>query len=194
MKQKRFVCFVASFLLSVILIGCAPSASTIVSLSRERYSPNINHENYTNYKGKVILLASIIDKSGTPNLAYYSPDRTVGYQLFYTSSATINQPVVSFFWYALQKGFERAGIVITPGDPIYDAEMTIILRSVSDREIVFDVLFTKMGKRLYKHTYSVKSHGAPTNDVAVLEKRAYEMIDGMVLSILEDPDFKKVAS
>lgn len=194
MKQKWFVCFVASILLCMILIGCAPSASTIVSLSRERYSPNINHENYTNYKDKVILLASIIDKSGTPNLAYYSPDRTVGYQLFYTSSSTINQPVVSFFWYALQKGFERAGIVITPGDPIYDAEITLILRSVSDREIVFDVLCTKMGKRLYKRTYSVKSNGAPTNDVAVLEKRAYEMIDGMVLSILEDPDFKKILS
>jgi len=127
-------------------------------------------------------------------LAYYSPDRAVGYQLFYTSSSTINQPVVSFFWYALQKGFERAGIVITPGDPIYDAEMTIILRSVSDREIDFDVLCTKMGKRLYKHTYSVKSHGAPTNDVAVLEKRAYEMIDAMVKTILDDPDFKKILS
>ena len=58
--------------------------------------------------------------------------------------------------------------------------MTIILRSVSDREIDFDVLCTKDGQTSIQAHLFCKSHGAPTNDVAVLEKRAYEMIDAMV--------------
>ena len=106
----------------------------------------------------------------------------------------MSQPVVSFFWYALKKGFDHAGIIIEESSPIYDAELIMTFRSVTDREIIFDVLFTQMGRKLYTKTYSVKSPNVPTEDVSVLEQNAYGMIDSMVKTILDDPDFKKIFS
>jgi hypothetical protein len=195
MTLKSFrVNFIACVLIVFFMAGCAPTANTVVKLSRDRYNPNINFEEYKTYSGKTILFSSIIDKSGTSNLAYYNPEKTVGYQLYYTSSAFVNQPVISFFWYALQKGFESAGIDIETSGPVYDAELTIIFKSLTDKEIQFDALGTKMGRLLYKKHCVVRTPDVTTTDTTVLEKRAYGMIDSMVKAILDDPDFKKIFS
>ena len=195
MRLKRFKVYFAAYVLIIIfIVGCAPMANTVVELNRERYSPNINLENYKFYSGKTILFSSIIDKSGTPNLAYYNPDKTVGYWFFYTSSSSMNQPVISFFWYALQKGFEKAGLNIVTAGPVYDAELTIIFTSLTDKEIQFDTLGTKMGTLLYKKHCIVSTPDVQTTDTTVLEKRAYDMIDSMVKTILDDPNFKKMFS
>lgn len=195
MTSKGFkVNFIACVLIVLFMAGCAPTANTVVTLSRDRYSPNINVEEYKTYIGKTILFSSIIDKSGTSNLAYYNPDKTVGYQLYYTSSAFVNQPVISFFWYALQKGFEHAGLKVETSGPVYDAELTIIFTSLTDKEIQFDVIGTKMGALLYKKHCVVRTPDVKTTDTTILEKRAYGMIDSMIKTILDDSDFKKIFS
>jgi len=194
--QKIKINLIASFLIALFLVGCGPMVNTTVILNRDKYTPKLNPNDYKALSGKRILFHSIVDKStNTTNLSYYNPEKTLGYSLYYKNPGnSMAQPVVSFFWYALQKGFERAGIVITPGDPIYDAEMTMTFRSVTDREVVYDVVFTKMGKLLYEKTYTVKTPSISTDDVTALENRAYDMIDAMVKTILDDPDFKKVVS
>jgi hypothetical protein len=195
MKLKWFkIYFIAYAIIITFIVGCGPIANQIVMLSRDNYVSKINPDDYKVFQGKRILFHSIIDKStNTSNLAYYNPERTVGYGLYYKSPGDgWAQPVVSFFWYALKKGFDHAGIIMEESSPIYDAELTITFRSVTDREINFDVIFTKTGKLYYQKNYSVKSPDVQTINNAVLEERAYGMLDSMVKAILDDPDFKNM--
>lgn len=197
MKLKGIkVYFIAYFLIVFFIIGCGPVVNTTVMLGRDNYVSKIKPEDYKVLQGKRILFHSIIDQStNTSNLAYYNPEKTIGYKLYYKAPGEgMSQPVVSFFWYALKKGFDHTGIIIEESSPIYDAELIMTFRSVTDREIIFDVLFTQMGRKLYTKTYSVKSPNIPTEDVSVLEQNAYDMIDSIVKTILDDPDFKKMFS
>jgi hypothetical protein len=192
--QRIKVHFIACVLIVIFIVGCGPTANTIVQLGRQKYISHINPEDYKTVQGKRILFSSIIDKStNTENLGYFNPERTVGYQLFYgLPDQGMPQPVVSFFWYALKKGFDHAGIIIEESSPIYDAELTMTFRSVTDREINFDVIFSRLGGLFYQKNYSVKNPNGQTTDKSVLEQRAYSMIDSMVKTILDDPDFKKM--
>ena len=197
MRSRSFkVYFIAYVLIIFFVVGCGPVVTTTVTLNRDKYTSTLNAKDYEAVHGKRILFHSIIDKStNTSNLSYYNPEKTIGYNLYYKSpDSSMAQPVVSFFWYALKKGFDHAGIVIEESSPIYDAELTMTLLSVTDREIKFAVLFTKMGRIIYNKDYSVKSSDVKTGDVSVLEQRAYGMIDSMVKAILDDPDFKKMFS
>lgn len=197
MTLKSFrVNFIAIVLIVFFIVGCGPVVTTTVTLNRDKYSSTLNPKDYEAVQGKRILFHSIKDKStNTSNLSYYNPEKTIGYSLYYKSpERSMAQPVVSFFWYALKKGFDHAGIIIEESSPIYDAELTMTFRSVTDREINFDVIFTRMGKLIYEKNYSVKSPDVKTEDVSVLEQRAYGMIDSMVKAILDDPDFKKMFS
>jgi len=54
------------------------------------------------------------------------------------------------------------------------------------------MLVTKIGKLIYKQDYVVKMPEAQSKDHAVLEQRAYGMLDSIVRTILNDPDFQKV--
>lgn len=195
MTSKTFkVYFLAYVLIIIFMVGCGPTANTIVQLGRDKYVSQINPEDYKTVRGKRVLFSSIIDKStNTENLGYYNPERTVGYQLYYTlPDRGMAQPVVSFFWYALKKGFDHAGIIIEESSPIYDAQLTMIFRSLTDREINFDVIFTRMGSLFYEKNYTVMNPDVQTTDKSILELRAYSMIDSMVKTILDDPDFEKM--
>lgn len=183
---------IAYMLMTLLITACAPVTNTVVTLSRDRYTPKLNLDDYKIYNDKTILLSSIEDKSGTPNMWYYNPDKTVGYQLFYASSSSINQPVVSFFWYALQKGFEHTRINIVTTGPVYNIELSITFTSLSDKEVQFDVVASKRGRLLYNRHHIVRTQDMQTTDTTVLENRAYEMIDAMVKAILDDPEFRKI--
>ena len=102
----------------------------------------------------------------------------------------MQQPVVSYFWYALKKGFECAGIRIFSYG-LYDAELSLIFKSLTDEEIKFTMIVTKIGKLIYQHDYVIKMPEAQSKDHAVLEQRAYGMLDSIVRTILDDPDFQK---
>jgi len=193
MTSKGFkIYFIVYVMVVLFVVGCGPAVNTTVKLGRDNYVSKINAADYKVFQGKKILFHSILDKStNTSNLSYYNPEKTIGYDLYYKSHGEgMAQPVVSFFWYALKKGFDHAGIVIEESSPIYDAELTMEFQSVTDREIIFDVYFTRMGKLIYKKTYSVKNLDAPTEDYSILEQRQYDMIDAIVKTILDDPDFK----
>jgi hypothetical protein len=161
-------------------------------LNREKYDCKLNPDQFIQFKGKRILFASIDDKStNTSNLAYYNPERTVGYQLFYSSTHAMPQPVVSYFWYALQKGFECAGVKIEEGGPVYDAELALTIRSLTDEEIKFQALLTKMGQLACNKDFVIRMPKVETNEQSALEQRAYRMLDSIVTTILSDPDIQK---
>ena len=195
MISKWFkVYFTVYFLIIIVMVGCVPYANTFVQLGREKYVSQVNPEDYKMVRGKRILFNSMEDKStNTHNLGYFNPERTVAYHLYYgLPDQGMPQPVVSFFWYALKKGFEHAGIIIEESSAIYDAELTIIFRSITDREINFNVIFSRVGVLFYQKNYSVITPEVQTTDKSVLEQHAYSMIDNMVKVILDDPDFNKM--
>lgn len=190
MKNLSIRIFFIAVFLAATLYGCGPLTSTTVTLNREIYSSQIKPEEFASLKGKRILLGSIADQSSnTTNLNYFNPEKTVGYRLYYTSPQnSMAQPVVSFLWYTLKKGFEQAGIVVVEDGPLYDAEIYMTLQSVTDEEIRFNALVTMKGAELYKKDYAVRAAGEKTTDVAVLEQRAYAMFDDIVRVVLKDAE------
>lgn len=191
-RQTAFILFLLVFSL---LIGCAmPSPNRMVKLDRERYICKIDPAPYSKLQGKRILLSTIIDKStNTSNLSYYNPSQTIGYELYY-SSTSMRQPVVSFFWYSLKKAFECAGIRIEEHGPIYDAELYLAFNSLTDEEIIFSAILSKMGKVLYSRDHIIVMPKVKTEEDSVLEQRAYRMLDAITTTILNKSEFQKAVS
>jgi len=186
------ICSICVLVSALIIYGCGPYTNNIVDLNRDNYICKINTTQFNNFQGKRILLSTIIDESkNTSNMGYYNPDKTIGYRL-YSAENTLQQPLVTYFWYSLKKSFECAGVRIEEYGPIYDAELSLIFKSLTDEEIKFTMLVTKIGKLIYKQDYVVKMPEAQSKDHAVLEQRAYGMLDSIVRTILNDPDFQKV--
>lgn len=182
-----------ALLLTVLaMTGCAPYARMVVPLNREKYVCKNDPAKFTLFQGKRILLTTIRDESkNTSNLAYYNPEGTVGYQLFYSSRHEVQQPVVSYFWYALKKGFECVGVRIEEYATIFDAELSLIFLSLTDEEIQFRTLLTRKGVLTLQKEYAVTMPRVATVDKDLLEERAYRMLDAIVATILNDPDFQK---
>lgn len=189
-RKVFFVVF--SAIVFLMFFGCGPLTSTVIQLNREKYNPQINPSDYSSLQGKVILFDSIEDKStNTTNLAFFNPEKTIGYQLFYSSQHTLSQPVVSFFWYSLKKGFEQAGIKIIEGGPIYDAELLMTISSLTDEEIHFNILLTQKGKPFYRKDYVVAVQKTTIKDPEFLERRAYSMLDSIIHAMLDDKNFQE---
>lgn len=193
MKASYRVIVLVGLLLAVLMMsGCAPYSRVVVPLNRDSYICQNDPGQFSRFQGRRILLTTIRDESkNTSNLAYYSPDGTVGYQLFYSNEHTIQQPIPSYFWYALKKGFECVGVRIEEYGPIYDAELSLTFLSLTDEEIQFRALLNRQGELLLQKDYAVTVPRLPGIDKGLLEARAYRMLDGIVATILGDPDFQK---
>ena len=193
MKSRYLVAIrsICILVCTLTICGCGPWTNNIVDLNRDRYVCKINPAQFNNFQGKRILLSTIIDESkNTTNMGYYNPDQTIGYRLFYTKNS-MQQPVVSYFWYALKKGFECAGIGVEEHGTIYDAELSLIFKSLTDEEIKFTMFLTKVGKLIYQQDYVVKMPKVASKKHVVLEQRAYRMLDSIVKMILNDPGFQE---
>ncbi len=188
MRPARYAVLLILLLALAAVNACGPLTSTVVVLNREYYSPDLNPAEFRHLRGQRILFGSIEDKStNTENLSFYNPEQTVRYKLYYSASQnSMAQPVVSFFWYALKKGFEQAGVNIVENGPLYDAELYMIITSLTDEEIQFTALFTKVGIEPHAKNYVVRIAGDKTTDPVVLEDRAYSMLDAIVKAILSD--------
>lgn len=178
--------------ISFMFVGCATSnPDKMVQLNRTEYMCKINPAPYSKLQGKRILLSTIIDNSKNTKLFnYYNPQMTIGYELYYSSRSNM-QPVTSYFWYALKKAFECAGLRIEEYGPVYDAELTLTFTSLTDEEIQFTALLTKTGKLSYTKEYVVSMPKVQTHESSILKQRAYGMLDSIVVTMLNDPDFQK---
>jgi hypothetical protein len=196
MKRKEEEFFMKKLIVIIagvfLLLGCGPVVTKTVQLNRDRYVCKIDAARYADIEGKRVLLHSIIDESkNTTNLTYYNPERTTDYELLYSSSHTWRQPVVSYFWYALKKGFQCAGIRIEEAGPVYDAEFWMTINSLTDEEMKFRLVMTKRGAALHQKDYVVTVPRTQSRELSVLEQRGYSMLDSIVDIILSDPHVKE---
>jgi hypothetical protein len=147
---------------------------------------------FSEYKGRAIIFDSIdIDARDVENMYYLNREQTVGYTLFYKTSG-MPQPVVSFFWYALQKTFSSVGIDVKEGGPVINAaELNLKIMFLTDQKAVFKVGLLRNSHLLLQKDITVVKTFPPTNDVPQLTKNAFDFIDLMAETILGDPDFKR---
>lgn len=178
--------------LLLIIIGCGPIVSNTVILNRDRYVSQINPLTYDQFKGKTILLNSIADNSkNTTNLTYFNPERTFSHEMFYSKDSSWPQPLVSYLWYALQKGFESVGIRVLAEGSIYDAALSMTINSMTDEEVKFDVLMIRTKMIQFQKSYVVTMPKAPSGESEILEQRSYRMLDKMIEAMLGDPGFQE---
>jgi ankyrin repeat protein len=155
------------------------------------YTPKLDPVKYMNLKGKKICMSNIKNESRfTSNFSYYSKDRKVRYQLAKENNAGLIL-LQSYFWYAYQKAFEHIGIEATDNCSQPDLpELWIIFQSFSDERLKLKITVLKNGKALYEKDLLVKVEMLENRDYQHLQKRAYEMIDLTVASILDDSGFQ----
>ena len=189
MKRKMYI-FV---ILTLILLSCQTPAGTLnVLISKDLYQPSLDPSRYADYKGQIIIFDSIdIEAPDVTNFYYLNEDKTVGYTLSYAPYG-MQQPVVSFFWYALQKAFVNIGIDIREAGPIKNAaQLHLKIMYLTDQEAKFAVSLSRNGLLLLQKIIISSKKFPPTKDVPDLQKRSYEFIDHIAETILSDPDFKR---
>lgn len=169
-----------------------PDTGIPVTIRRDLYNPNLAQYELSSYRGQTMIFYSIsIDAKNVDNFHYYSPNKDVGYMLYYSTSS-MQQPVASFLWYALQKAFETAGITIKESGPLKNVpELLISLTSLTDQEAKIIVSLQRNGLLLVQKDLVVTMSYAPTKDVSGLEKTAYLFLDKIASSILMDTDIKR---
>ncbi|MEW6670187.1 MAG: hypothetical protein AB1427_00705 [Thermodesulfobacteriota bacterium] len=189
-------CFIILILSLFIISGCAgtlPNTDINVRVSRHLYSPNLTPSKYAEYNGKIMIFDSV-DVSEHPditNFYYHNKDKTIGYTLFY-SPGSMQQPVSSFFWYALQKTFESIGITIKEAGPLKNIpQFHLNILSLTDQEAKLQISLSRNGLLLIQKEIIIFQKLPLTKDLDELEKRQYSYLDLMVETILNDPDFKR---
>jgi hypothetical protein len=182
-------------LAAVILCSCSyppPTGVINVPVSRDQYQPLLDKSKYAEYRGQKMIFDSIdIEAPDVTNFYYLSEDKTAGYTLFYKSDG-IQQPVVSFFWYALQKVFVDIGIDVREVGLIKNAaQVNLKIMSLTDQEAKFIVSLSRNGYLIMQKEIIASQKLPPTKDLSELKKRAYAFIDLIAETILSDPDFKR---
>lgn len=197
MQKKRSILFILSSVSFLFfLLSCAsftpPEGVLNVPLSRDQYKPLVQTSKFSEYKGQTIIFDSIdIDAKDVENMYYLNGEQTVGYTLFYKTGG-IQQPVVSFFWYALQKTFNSIGIDVKEGGPIKNAaQLNLKIMFLTDQKAIFKASLLRNGYLIMQKDITVSKKFPPTNDVPQLTKNAFEFIDLIAETILGDPDFKR---
>jgi len=196
MKRKTNIMIWSILILSVlILFSCSfppPQGVMNIRVSRDQYQPLLESSKFAEYRGQIIIFDSIdIDARDVTNFYYLNEDKTVGYTLFYKSDG-IQQPVVSFFWYALQKTFENIGIDVRERGLIKNAaQLNLKIIALTDQEAKFIVSLLRNGYLIMQKEIIVSKKFPPTKDDSELKKRAYEFIDHIAATILSDPDIKR---
>jgi hypothetical protein len=99
------------------------------------------------------------------------------------------QALRSFYWYTLQKAFQSVGMFIEEVCTNCDAQMQLTFLAMDDESWKFKVTLTREGKTPYEKEYMITLPPAGTSDKDALEKRAYQMIDLLVATVLNDPGF-----
>lgn len=192
--MKRIKIFFV-LLTSMILFSCyvmlPPDNVMNVSLYRDHYNPRLEPSKYSDYKGQLVSFDSIeIDAPDVENFYFLSENKTIGYTMFYKSNG-MQQPVVSFFWYALQKSFEKVGMVVETGLLINKPQIHIKILYLTDQKAKLQVTLLRNNYLIMQKEMTLDHKFSETKNGSELSAKAYEFIDLIAASILSDSDFKR---
>ena len=175
-------------LISLTFLSCSKaivrsSSSKIkVELSSARYTPKFQINKYSAFKNKNLFLSSMTNNAKDTTVFYYfSSDFQIRYG---------HEALSSYFWYCFAKGFNRVGITTYKDSAPSDIpEFTFEFDSITDQYISYRATVTKRYNVVYQRKFEVTMPDPATENVYILEDKAYEMVDSIILNILDDPDF-----
>lgn len=209
-KNIKWSSIIVFCVIGLFLTGCA--SGTKITTTQEKYSPSFRAGDYSRYKGKKLVLSSFSNQAqNTKTYNYFSPDKKLNYEF--------NVSLDNYYMNCFQKAFRHIGVKLVdytyddsyrnrhgyrhgywwgaPGPGGYKApkgvsEFQFILQSMTDQEFKFKVLVFKEGETKLDKDYTVNMAAATTDNAAVLEKRAYQLVDLAFTTIMRDRDFQKV--
>jgi hypothetical protein len=182
--------------LLLLLLSC----STAVNLNADlkEYNVHLYLKDYTpkfggvnqEFRGTKMCLANIRnDAQNTTNFSYHSKDIKVQYLLSNRANTHI-QLVPSFFWYAYQKAFEHAGIETLARCEKDMPELWIVFQSLNDEELKFKITLYENRETIFAKEMTISMPPAEDRNQALLQTRAYDMIDLTIQTILNDSGFQ----
>jgi hypothetical protein len=171
--------------LFTVLLGCSPGLyGTKIGISS--YSPTLTGD-FSDYRGQKIYLMNFDNQAGDTTLwYYYSPDKNYTY--------ADHSLIHNYFWYAFQKALLNMGMdVSTASWPNPQAPgLWMTLKSITENKFQGQVHLQKYGNPFFIKIYTVvmEPPGTEQRTPENLEKRAYDMTNRLIESILNDPEFK----
>jgi hypothetical protein len=187
MKTKVIILAIAA-----LMIGCVPPPTlTTLGLNKERYSPNIDLADVADFREQTIIFQPIsaIKESNYKTFYYLSEDGSISYTL-YNSSRSVQQPLTSFFWGAMEKAFKSIGLGIDTYPLKNVPAVNLRMLALSDEQVDLQVTLLRNGHLIMQKEIRIQQKMQPTSVIPELERRQYAFIDLMVTTILNDSDFK----
>jgi hypothetical protein len=198
------IVYLACLMTVLFMVGCV-AGGTKVAIKQDSYAPGFRSSDISR-KGKTVIMDNFINQAGnTSQWSYSSADKKVTYE------APVH--LESYLWYCFQKAFKHAGIKVldqTAGGayPYYHpwwgappaarvqaprgvTEFQLVLTSMTDQECKFQILLFKNGETKLQKDYTVTMQPTSSTDAKELEKRSYQMVDQMVITIFKDSDFRR---
>lgn len=180
--------FAAPIFIALAALLAACGFHRTVAINAARYNPQFSTSELSDYKCRQINLISFINSSEkTDVFSYYS----TGMKTAYTSQQA---HLGSYFRSCFRDGFRRAGMRVLEDEafPANIPEFQLTVTELSDMRFEFRVTVTRDGHTVLQKLYAVDMKPYDEATPAMLEKRAYTMVDMAITTVLMDPEFKKV--
>ncbi len=185
MKRKpvslKYLFYLSGIFTLLIIQGCALH----VPLDSTKYVSDISKSNYIKYQGKEILLNSVINNAADTSIFFYFSQNG---KIQYGGPA-----LTSYFWYCFNSALLNIGLGVhehsaPKGVPVFE----FIISSLNDSQVKFTFTLKKTVFLKFKKEYIVTMPQSDTKNPEDLEKRAYQMVDLIITTVLDDKEFETV--
>jgi hypothetical protein len=182
--DRNTKCLYVAGLILIFLVSACTGARTVTLRS---YSPAFTAD-LGDYKGKRVYLMNFDNQAqDTTNFAYHSPDKA----FVYSGDSLIH----NYFWYSFEKAFVSLGVAVTNEDKpdLTAPAMWLTLKSVTDDKYQVEVKINKRDYLVFLKVYTITGDPVPevNRTKEFLEKRAYQMTNQLIQTVLSDPAFKE---
>ncbi len=187
-------CASVVFFAVTAIVAAAGCASSNVTLKQNMYAPSFNADEFRDYRGRGVYLPPFVNKADNTTLWFYSSaDKKRKY---------VMNSVEQFFWNCCQDAFLHVGIFVYESPSVSPAvnpdeklkhglkEFRIQLSSLTDMEYRFIVTLYDGRSIVFQRKFIIPMNPPEGEDMAVLEKRAYAMVDRSFETILKDQGFR----
>jgi hypothetical protein len=181
-------------ILAVVTLLAAVCLTTTVTLKHNSYVPSFDPEEFRDYRGRSIYLPSFSNRADNTTVwYYYSLDKKRKYQM---------SNLEDFYWNCYRDAFIHAGVFVyedyygSQGVDLQEKlkqglrEFKLQLSSLTDTEYRFIVTLYDRGDIAFQRKFIIPMAQPETEDRALLEDRAFKMIDKSFRTVLKDPDFR----
>jgi len=181
--KNRFRIHLIVIMMLLVFTGCS-NVLVYIPLDAARYQSSISKSGFSEYDGTQIYLEYIDNKADNTSIFYYfSPDGKIQYG---------EAALTSYFWYCYRDALEAIGMRVYEESPPQGVPyLNLTFFSLTDCEFKFTIVLHNNGSSQLKKQYIVKMEKPTTRNKAILEQKAYQLIDLTLKTILSDEEFQR---